>query len=46
MPLTATSPESPNADEVLVCLGQLAGPVSHEIQNPLNASALHTEGYP
>jgi signal transduction histidine kinase len=41
--LAAPSSESPNTGEWLDCLGQLAGSVSHEIQNPLNAIALHTE---
>jgi signal transduction histidine kinase len=41
--LAVPSSASPNVGEWLSCLGQLAGSVSHEIQNPLNAIALHTE---
>jgi signal transduction histidine kinase len=41
--LAVPSSESSNVGEWLDCLGQLAGSVSHEIQNPLNAIALHTE---
>jgi signal transduction histidine kinase len=43
VPLAAFSSENPYPGEWLGCLGQLAGSVSHEMQNPFNAIGLHTE---